>query len=134
MLEVHDVTYTPGEDGPELRTSLQIGEHLVSSSRVLRQLDELMPVLGRLMVQIEQVTFVNTPDGPEVHASMRMGDRAFVSTWAVEPDDTDLRTAFDDLLRLSGNSLVRELQDALSTSTEPTDETVEEEPVLEKSA
>lgn len=134
MVNVHEVTYTPGEDGPELKTSLQLGDHLVSSSRVLRELDELMPVLGRLTVQIEQVSFVNTPFGPEVHASMRMGDRAFVSTWAIEPDDADLRTAFEDLLRLSGNSFVRELQDALSGSTERTDESAEEDTVEEKSA
>ena len=130
MVDVQEVTYTPSEDAPEVRTSLRLGEHLVSSSRVLRELDELKPVLGRLMVQIEQVTFVNTPYGPEVHASMRMGDRAFVSTWALEPDDAVLRAAFDDLLRLSGTSLVRELQDALSGS----DGSAEEEPVLEKSA
>lgn len=134
MVDVHEVTYTPGEAGPELRTSLQLGDHLVSSSRVLRELDELMPVLSRLTVQIEQVTFVNTPFGPEIHASMRMGDRAFVSTWAIEPDDADLRTAFEDLLRLSGNSFVRELQDALNGSAVQPDEAPEEDTVVEKSA
>lgn len=134
MVDVHDVTYTPTENGPELRTSLQIGEHVISSSRVLRELDELTPVLGRLMVQIEQITFVNTPYGPEVHAGMRMGDRVFVSTWAMEPDDTVLRAAFDDLLRISGNSLVRELQDALAVSTAQPADAPEEESLVEKSA
>ena len=97
-------------------------------------MDELTPVLGRLMVQIEQITFVNTPYGPEVHAGMRMGDRVFVSTWAMEPDDTVLRAAFDDLMRISGNRLVRELQDALAVSTAQPADAPEEESLVEKSA
>jgi hypothetical protein len=133
MFDVSEVTWTPTDDGPELRTSLQLGEHLISSSRILRELDELMPILGRLMIRIEHVSFVNAEDGPEVRASMRMGDRAFVSTWAMEPDDADLRAAFDDLLRVSGNALVRELQYALSSSMQqPADS--EEELLAEESA
>ena len=70
-------------------------------------------------MRIQGVTFASTPTGGEIHASMSIADRVFMSSWAIEADDAELKPALDRLLQKVGSTFVSRLQNAFDQYQTP---------------